>query len=478
MNQKSSAKGGNEMTKRMTTGNPAKLILLFALPLIVGNIFQQFYSMADTVIVGRTIGVNALAAVGCTGSISFFILGFVMGFTSGLSIITAQKFGAQDEEGVKRSFAVSILLSIAVTVVMTSVSLVLVRPILEILKTPPEIIDDASSYLFIIFCGIGASVLFNLSSNMLRALGDAKTPLYFLVFACCINIVLDFVLILVFHMGVSGAGLATIFSQMLSGICCFIFIMKKMPLLWVEKRHFREGLGEMRKHLNTALPMAFQMSIIAIGALILQFALNGLGAVSVAAYTAAQKIDSIATMPINSLGAAMATYSAQNYGANKPDRVRKGVFQCILISVSFSIVMGLINIFAGSSLAAIFVGKGEKEVLDLARVYLGINGVFYPALSILFIYRFTLQGLGKSMVPVVAGMMELIMRSLAVVILVNFVGLGFAGACAANPLAWLGACLPLTIAYHITINKIAPVEKCRKESGRVRLGRKRRIPGF
>ncbi len=461
------------MTKRMTTGNPAKLILMFALPLIVGNIFQQFYSMADTVIVGRTIGVNALAAVGCTGSISFFILGFVNGFTTGLSIITAQKFGAQDTEGIKRSFAVSILLSAAVTVVMTALSLVLVRSILEVLHTPPEIIDDAASYLFIIFCGTGASVLYNLSSNMLRALGDAKTPLYFLVLACCTNIVLDLVFILVFHMGVSGAGLATILSQLFSGICCFIFIKKRMPLLWVEKRHFAECLGEMRRHLVTALPMAFQMSIIAVGALILQFALNGLGAVSVAAYTAAQKIDSIATMPVNSLGATMATYAAQNYGAGKPERIRKGVFQCILISVSFSILMGLINIFAGSSLAAVFVGKGEKEVLYLARIYLGINGAFYPVLALLFIYRFTLQGLGKSMIPTVAGAMELIMRALAAVLLVN--SLGFAGACAANPLAWLGACIPLAAAYYITVNKIAPAENFKNEKTRFRLSRKGRM---
>lgn len=213
----------------MTAGTPAKLILLFSLPLIVGNIFQQFYSMADTVIVGRTIGVNALAAVGCTGSISFFILGFVMGFTSGLSIITAQRFGAQDEEGVKRSFAVSIILSTLLTILMTALSLILVRPMMSLLQTPPEIMEDAISYIRIIFWGIGASVLFNLASNTMRALGDSKTPLYFLIFACCINIVLDLVFILVFHMGVAGAGVATILSQLLSGICCFVFISKKCP---------------------------------------------------------------------------------------------------------------------------------------------------------------------------------------------------------------------------------------------------------
>lgn len=436
----------------MTTGNPAKLILLFALPLIVGNIFQQFYSMADTVIVGRTIGVNALASVGCTGSLSFFVLGFVMGFTSGLSIITAQRFGAQDEEGVKRSFAVGIMLSVILTVVMTVIALLAARPMLELLQTPSEIIDDAEAYIRIIFGGIISCVLFNLTSNMMRALGDSRTPLYFLVFACCVNIALDFIFILAFKMGVAGAGVATVLAQLLSGICCFIFIMKKMPILWVEKRHFHINREEIVRHLNTALPMAFQMSIIAIGSLILQFALNGLGAVSVAAFTASQKIDSIATMPMNSFGAAMATYTAQNYGAGKIDRIKKGVFQCILISVSFSILMGMVNIFAGSKLVMIFVGNEGGEVLSLAQIFLTMNGCCYFVLALLFIYRFTLQGLGNAIVPTIAGIMELIMRAFAALILVG--PFGFAGACAANPLAWIGACIPLGVAYYTTMRKI------------------------
>lgn len=443
------------MTKNMTEGNPAKLILLFALPLIVGNIFQQFYSMADTVIVGRTIGVNALAAVGCTGSLTFFILGFVMGFTSGLSIITAQKFGAGDENGVKRSFAVSLILCAGLAVILTVGATMLVNPVLKLLQTPAEIIQDASSYLRVIFLGISATILFNFTSNMMRALGDSRTPLYFLIFACCINIVLDLILILVFHMGVAGAGIATIFSQLLSGVCCFLFIMKKMPVFWVRSEDFHIRKEEVFLHLKTAFPMAFQMSIIAIGALILQFALNGLGAVSVAAYTAAQKIDSIATMPLNSLGAAMATYAAQNYGANRIDRIRKGVFQCILISVGISILMGLMNIFAGSSLAAIFVGRGEKEVLNLAKIYLSINGSCYSILALLFIYRFTLQGLGRGLVPTVAGIMELLMRAFGALILVDL--LGFAGACFSNPLAWIGACIPLAAAYYLTVNKLKTV---------------------
>lgn len=445
------------MTKNLTNGSPAKLILIFTLPLIIGNIFQQFYSMADTLIVGRTIGVNALAAVGCTGSISFFILGFVMGLTSGLSILTAQRFGAQDQAGIRKSFATSIVLSIAATILLTAISVPLARVFLELLQTPAEIIDDATGYIRIIFVGIAASVLFNLLSNAMRALGDSRTPLYFLIFACCINIALDFLFILVFHMGVAGAGYATILSQLLSGLMCLAFIRKKMPLLWITKDDFRIHRSDITTHLKVALPMAFQMSIIAIGSLILQFALNSLGAVSVAAYTASQKIDSIATMPMNSFGATMATFAAQNYGAGKMDRIRKGVFQCILISVSFSIVMGLVNIFAGYQLASIFVGAGETEVLSLSQTFLQINGVLYFVLALLFIYRFTLQGLGKGLIPTVAGVMELIMRAFGALILTTH--MGFAGACLSNPLAWIGACIPLALAYYYTINKLSPKKK-------------------
>lgn len=440
------------MTKTLTQGNPAKLILLFALPLIIGNVFQQFYSMADTLIVGRTIGVEALAAVGCTGSISFLILGFVNGLTSGLSIITAQKFGSGNLHSVKISFAAGIVISIVTAVVTTILATAFSRPILELLQTPPEILDDADIYLRIIFLGIPASLLFNLLSNIIRALGDSRTPLYFLIFACCVNILLDFVLILFFHTGVAGAGIATVLAQLLSGLLCIVFIRKKVPMLWLRWEDFHLNRQIIAAHLAVALPMAFQMSIIAIGALILQFALNGLGALSVAAYTAAQKIDSIATMPMNSFGAAMATYAAQNYGAGEIHRIRKGVFQCILMSVSFSILMCFINLFAGKNLTALFVGAGETQVLSLSQTYLNINSVFYFVLALLFIYRFTLQGLGKSLFPTIAGIMELVMRAFGALILTGF--FGFSGACASNPLAWIGACIPLAWAYYTTLHQM------------------------
>lgn len=439
------------MTRDMTTGSPVKLILLFTLPLLIGNLFQQLYSMADTFIMGRTLGVNALAAVGCTGSLTFFILGFAQGLTSGFSIVMAQRFGARDMEGVRRSFAASIVLSAAVTVFLTLISVFGARGLLILLHTPAEIIEDAYWYIVIIFGGIGASMLFNLLSNVLRALGDSRTPLIFLVIACILNIGLDFLLILAFGMGVAGAAVATVAAQLFAGLLCILYIVKGFPALHLSRKDFQLTGSEYGVHLRIGLPMGFQSSIIAIGALILQFTLNNLGALSVAAYTAAQKVDNIATMPMMSFGMTMATYAGQNYGAGNMERIKKGVTQCAVISVTFSIVMGLVNIFFGHILAGFFV-SGQPEVIEQARIYLIINGSTYFILALLFIFRYTLQGLGQSLVPTVAGIMELVMRSFAAVILAGI--WGFAGACVANPLAWLGSCVPLTIALVITIKKL------------------------
>lgn len=440
------------MTKNMTTGSPVKLILMFTLPLIVGNVFQQFYNLADTLIVGRTLGVNSLAAVGCTGSISFLILGFVTGLSSGLSIITAQRFGAGDERGVKRSFAAGIVISAVTAVIVTILSVLFADLILTALQTPAEIKEEAAIYIRIIFYGIPASLLFNYLSNILRALGDSKTPLYFLVFACCVNVVLDFVCILTFHMGVAGAGVATVFSQMLSGVMCIVFIWKKIPMLWLGRDDMKVTGHDLKIHLWTGLPMAFQTSIIAVGSLILQYALNGLGALSVAATTTASKIESIATMPMNSFGMTMSTYAAQNYGAGKIDRIREGVFKCILMSVGFSIAAGFVNIFFGKELAGLFIGSGETQVLEMAQVYLKITGSLYFVLALLFIYRFTLQGMGHGLVPTIAGVMELIMRTFAALILTDL--FGFAGASASGPLAWIGACIPLAAAHYYGMHKL------------------------
>lgn len=444
------------MTKDLTRGNPLKLIFFFTIPLLIGNLFQQFYSMADTLIVGRTLGVNALAAVGCTGGITFLILGFAQGVTAGLSIITAQRFGAEDAAGVRRSFTTSILISAVTTVVLTAVSVPLAHTILRLLNTPAEIEEQAYEYIIVILAGIVASMLFNLLSNIIRALGDSRTPLFFLIIASIINIVLDFVFILNFHMGVAGAGYATVLAQLISCACCIVFIAKKLPILHLHRQDWKVTRQDLATHARVAFPMGFQSSIIAIGTLILQTALNGLGSTSVAAYTAASKVDQLAIMAMMSFGMTMATYAAQNYGAGKMDRIRKGVRQCLMISVGLSVVMAFVNIVFGKYLVRLFV-EDAAGVIDLAQVYLIINSSCYFILAVLFVIRYTLQGLGKSFVPTFAGIMELVMRTVAALALVG--PFGFAGASASNPLAWLGSAIPLCISYILTMRRAAAAEK-------------------
>ena len=435
------------MTKNLTVGNPALLIVSFTVPLLIGNIFQQFYNMADTFIVGRTLGVDALAAVGSTGSLMFLILGFVMGFGSGAAIITARRFGAADTAGVRRSFAAGIILAAIMSAFLMALSIPFGRDILILMRTPAEILDGAYQYMIVIFWGIPAAALFNLLSNGMRAVGDSRTPLVFLVIACVINIILDYVFILLFHTGTEGAAYATVIAQVVSGALCLVYVMKKIPALALRREDWRGGAAELWEHAAAALPVGFQMSIIAIGTVFIQFALNALGTTAVAAFTAAVKIDQIATLPLSSFGVTMTTYTAQNYGARKYGRIKTGVLHCALVSGSFAVVMGLLFVFSGRFLAGIFIGE-DRAAVDLARVYLVINGAFYVVLALLFIFRQTLQGLGKSLVPTVAGIMELLMRCAAALVLPG--PFGFAGICFASPLAWLGAAIPLGFAFFLT----------------------------
>lgn len=326
--------------RELTKGNPAKLIFIFTIPLLIGNIFQQFYNMVDMIIVGQTLGKNALAAVGSTGSLTFLIIGFAQGLTAGLAIITAQRFGAQDYRGLKKSFATSIIISLVVTIILTVLSLLFIRPMLQLMQTPPEIIDQAQAFISIILMGIFASMSFNLLSNVIRALGDSRTPLFFLIIAVIINVILDLVFIIHFGMGVEGAGIATVIAQVASSLLCLIYIKRKIPLLQLRKKDFVFDKKEIRTHLNISLPMAFQASIIAIGAIILQSALNSLGTDVVAAQAAAGRIDQFATQPMMSFGITMATFTAQNYGAKEYGRILKGVKQCLLMSGGFSIIAG------------------------------------------------------------------------------------------------------------------------------------------
>lgn len=433
------------MAKDMTEGSPWRLILFFALPLIAGNMVQQMHAFADTFLVGRFLGVKALAAVGCTGCLMFLMIGFVMGMTTGLAIKTGQAFGAKDEEGVRRSAAACVVLSIIMAAGLTLFGLPLIRPVLTILDTPPEIFDDAVSFISIICAGVPLMSLFAMQTNLIRALGDSRLATMMLSGGLIINIIFEPIFILGFGLGVPGAALATAASQVLANLICFFYIRRHISLLWIRREDWRLTKAELFSHARIGFPMGFQSSVVALGAIILQGALNGLGPQSIAAYAAAQRVDAVAVMPMISFGMAMATYTAQNFGARRLSRIREGVKSCVLMSGAFSVLAAAFNILCGGFVIEGFVGAGETEVVAMGKTFLVVNGLCYIVLSLLFIFRFTLQGLGQTAVPTFAGIMELLMRALAAIFLID--RFGYLGACFANPMAWVGACVPLLIAY-------------------------------
>ncbi|MBR1858193.1 MAG: MATE family efflux transporter [Selenomonadaceae bacterium] len=432
----------------LTEGEPARLIFFFTLPLLAGNIFQQLYGFIDTLIVGRFLGVNALAAVGCTGPLMFLMLGFVMGLTSGFSIYTGQRFGAKDEAGIRKSVAACTILSVISALILSFIGVFFCRELLELMETPPEIIDGAYSFIVIIYGGMSAFVMIQMQSNLIRALGNSKMPTIIQAVTLCINIILEPIAIIVLNAGIPGAAMATIFALITGNIICFMYIKKRVPILHTHREDWRLTKEIVWQHIRIGLPMGFQSSIIAIGAVVLQFALNNLGATAVAAYAAAHRVDGIAVMPMMSFGIAIAAYTAQNFGARKFARIAEGVKKCIYMSCSFSIAVAIFNILFGADIMYMFVGEGQEQIIEYGQTFLVINGVCYWILSLLFIFRCTLQGLGQSVVPTIAGAMELIMRVIAAIFLVDM--FGYIGACLSNPLAWIGACIPLSIAFFMT----------------------------
>lgn len=379
------------MVRNLTKGRPLKQILYFALPVFIGNVFQQFYSMVDNIIVGNTLGENAFAGVGATTSLAFLIIGFVQGLTAGFAVKTSQFYGANDVEKIKSSVAVSILLSGALTVALTVISVFTAMPILKLMRTPNEIINYSHQYITVVFVGLGATMLYNLCASILRALGDSKVPLLFLVMASVINIGLDLLFIMVFHMGVAGAGWATVISQFISGAACMVYMFKKYEILRLSSRHFKLSFKFCMQHLAVGLPMAFQYSIIAVGIMVQQAALNAFGTLYVSAYTAASKIDSIFTQSLVAMGSAVATYVGQNYGAGEIERINKGVNQAMLVSVALAVVGGLIVFFGSDIMTALFVKNPDREMLSLSKRYLFWQGVFYIGLAVIYVYRNALQ---------------------------------------------------------------------------------------
>ena len=427
------------MTSSMTQGNPMKLMIKFAIPLILGNLFQQLYNMVDAMIVGRRLGTLSLAGVGATSSVQFLVMGFCIGICAGFGIPVAQKFGAKDYHEMRRYIYHAMLLTVGFAAVVTLLTTIFTHSILRFLKTPQDIYHEAYIYLFILFAGIPFTLLYNLLASILRAVGDSKTPFLFLILSSVINIVLDLFFIIVLKIGVAGAALATVIAQAISGICCLILIVKKYDILKITGDD-RELDGKHFKMLIImGVPMGLQFSITAIGSMVMQSANNSLGTVYVSGFTAAMKIKQLAMCPFDAIANAVATFAGQNLGASETDRIRKGVRQGVFLGVSYGIAIGAVLFFFGRPMSMLFVAAEETAVLDAAGIYLRRLGLFYWTLGFLNITRMTTQGLGYSGRAIFSGVSEMFARIIVSVLFVPH--FGFDAITFADQTAWVAGCL-------------------------------------
>ena len=423
------------MQTDMTMGKPFKMILDFTIPVFIGNIFQQFYSMVDAIIVGKFVGTKGLAAVGATGTITFLILGFLMGLTAGFTVLTSQKFGAGKMDEMRQTVGKAAVLSAIVSAVMTAVSMIGMRSLLVFMHTPADIFDDAYAYIMIICGGIFAQVLYNILASILRALGNSRTPLYFLIISAILNIVLDLVFIIVFHWGAPGAAWATVISQGISGVLCLIYIVKYVPELKLKKSDWKLRGNLVKIQISVGIPMGLQYSITAIGTMMVQSALNILGSYHVAAFTAGNKIENIFTQAYVALGTAMATYNAQNIGAGKLERDREGFRKAHLIGIGYSIVTGIVLVTVGKYLSYLFISDNAAEVIPMVDTYLRCVGIFLIPLHFVNVLRNGIQGMGYGILPMMAGVAELVGRGVTAVIAAG--KKSYFGTCMASPMAWI-----------------------------------------
>ncbi len=437
--------------KELTHGKPLNLILAFMFPIFIGNIFQQMYNLADAIIVGRYLGVQALAAVGCTASLIFFVISFIFASTQGFAVVLAQRFGARDYKMVRMSFTTSFMLSGVLMIVMTLLSAPFSYQLLKLLRTPYDIIDMANTYLFIMFLGIFATVFYNLSSNVIRALGDSKTPLYFLMFSSVLNIILAFLFVTKFNMGIAGAGWATVTAQLVATVLCMSFMFWKYPILHLKKEDWVFEKKFILEHLRIGIPMGFQMSVLTIGIIVLQFVLNGLGSIAVASYTSAMRVEQIFSQSLVALGATMATYTAQNYGAGKVSRIKQGTKCAVTIGITICVVSFILLSFFSKQFVSIFMSEANNEIIYLGSMYLHVIMIFMIFLAILLIFRNILQGMGQVVGPLMSGVAELVLRGACALILGHF--WGFLGICFASPAAWIGASIVLFSGYKLNLLK-------------------------
>lgn len=447
------------MIKDLTKGEPLKLILLFSIPLLIGNIFQQLYNIADIVIVGRTLGVDCLASVGAVAPLFFLVMFGVVGLNNGFAVITGQKFGAKDYDGVRRSVTISTILSTAFTIIFTIVCSLLMKQVLFMMNVPQEIMHNAYWYIQICVLGLVTVNFYNLLASVVRALGDSKTPLYFLILASILNVFLALLFILKFHWGVPGSAVAVVLSQGFSAILCIFYIKHKFPILRMKKsdwlfdfKNNEEDKNFAKEHLEVGIPMAIQFSVLGLGVLIIQSVCNSFGANVIAAFTAALRIEQIATMPMISFGIALAAFVAQNFGAEKITRIKQGVIRGSIINIILSLVMAFIMHYFGADIVQIFIGNKSPQVIKIAHDYLWISTIFYFFLGQIFIFRNALQGMGRPLIPLTSSVAELMIRSYAAVYLAvkySYFGIFYAG-----PIAWITAATILAIGYFINIKKL------------------------
>ena len=425
-------------TTDLTVGKPLFQILRFALPLVLGTLFQQLYSFADTVIVGRCLGTDALGAVGITYSLNFLILGFVQGACVGFGIPVAETFGAKDQGGLRKYLFNGALLCVVLSVVFTLFTTLMAGPLLQLIHTPEELYADAVLYIRIIFLGIPATVLYNYASSVLRAMGDSQHPFYFLLAASVLNIGLDYLLIVSMGMGVDGAALATVLSQLLSGgLCAFWFFTRtaKQEELTFRGQSSLLSAGHCKRLAYIGFPMGFEYSVSAIGAVIMQDAINLLGSTAVAAQTAGEKIRQMFTLPMESVGMAMATYVGQNHGAHRTDRIQQGIKDGCTIQLTYCVAAWVVIFFVKPYAVGLVLGDADPAVTAGAIQYLAIMSMLFCFHGLLMIFRNTLQGLGYSVQAIISGVGELIGRSLGGLLAVK-TGLGYVGICLSNPFAW------------------------------------------
>lgn len=435
----------------MTKGNPMKHIVRFTIPLFLGNVFQQLYNMADSAIVGQKLGVNALTSVGASASITFLIIGFCMGLCAGFGIPVSQRFGARDMSTMRKYVYNSLYLSAVAAVILTIVTCANTRAILSLINTPDIYMDDAVKYLFIIFAGLPCTVLYNIAASIARALGDSKTPFAFLVVSAILNVGLDFLFIFGMNMGVEGAAIATVISQGVSGLLCLIKLLTKYPdLRSTKKNYLRLNSKAIVVLLKMGVPMGLQASITAIGSILLQIAVNGLENVYISAYTVAIKIKMLFIPMLDSLGTALATYVGQNYGAGDFTRIKRGIKDAVILAAGFTAVIMAVIIFLGKYVIMIFVKSEETGVIDAAYQYIFIDVLFVGLLALLFVFRYSIQGIGRSLTAMVAGFMEMAARMTMSLFVIPVIG--WNAACFTDPTAWGSAMIYCAITFAIIMH--------------------------